>query len=211
MLNKNSVAAAIYVMWERMLMQQANKQLIPESIQPYVSLQTTKLIQWLQHPDARFGIDSLQGRNAFLIRALDTALLALQQKLGNSIANWQYGQAAYKHIAFIHPLSELADEKWQKKLNTEALPRGGYGHTIGSTGDADNQATGASFRMITDTGNWDNTLMTNAPGQSGNPESPFYKNLFPLWANDEYFTGYFTKKKIQAVTVEKWRLIPVAK
>lgn len=60
-------------------------------------------------------------------------------------------------------------------MNTGLLPRGGNGQTPGSTGSADNQGSGASFRLLVDTKDWDNTLMINSPGQSGNPASPFTK------------------------------------
>ena len=45
--------------------------------------------------------------------------------------------------------------------------------------------------------------MINTPGQSGNVESPFYKNLFPIWGNDQYFPAYFSKPLIEKVTVER--------
>ena len=41
---------------------------------------------------------------------------------------------------------------------------------------------GASFRMVLDVGDWDNSLVINSPGQSGDPASPHYGDLFPLWA-----------------------------
>ena len=70
------------------------------------------------------------------------------------------------------------------------------------------QSSGASFRMIVNTGDWDSTLGTNTPGQSGDPESPFYSNLFEDWAKDEYFPVYFSKEKIKSVTYKKIILTP---
>jgi hypothetical protein len=32
-----------------------------------------------------------------------------------------------------------------------------------------------------------------------NIDSPFYKNLFPIWINNQYFPLYFTKEKILSV------------
>ena len=51
--------------------------------------------------------------------------------------------------------------------------------------------------MIVNTGDWDATIGTNAPGQSGNPESPFYNNLYKDWSEDKYFPIYYTKKNIE--------------
>ena len=64
------------------------------------------------------------------------------------------------------------------------------------------------IRMIVNTGDWDATIGTNSPGQSGDPASEFYTNLFEPWARDEYFPLYFTREKIEEVTVERTRLIP---
>ena len=47
-----------------------------------------------------------------------------------------------------------------------------------------------------DTGNWDNSFATNSPGQSGDPMSKFYDNLYEDWANDVYFPLLFSKSKI---------------
>jgi penicillin amidase len=59
-----------------------------------------------------------------------------------------------------------------------------------------------------DVNDWDSSVGTNAPGQSGDPDSRFYKNLFEPWAVDEFFPVYFSKSKIESVTVEKIKLIP---
>ena len=92
----------------------------------------------------------------------------------------------------------------KEKLNIGPLPRGGNGQTPGSTGGADNQASGASFRILIDTKNWDNTLIINTPGQSGDSNSPFYRNLFSTWANDSYFPSYYSRAAIEKTVVEKW-------
>ena len=83
-----------------------------------------------------------------------------------------------------------------EKYTLGSLPRGGNSFTVNSTGGSDNQESGASFRIIADVGDWDKTLMINSPGQSSDPESKYYDNLFKLWANDDFFPAYFSKDKI---------------
>ncbi|MBT31480.1 MAG: hypothetical protein CMO01_17630 [Thalassobius sp.] len=63
--------------------------------------------------------------------------------------------------------------------------------------------------MIVNTGDWDAAIGTNPPGQSGNPESQFYNNLFESWAKDEYFPVYYSKEKIDSVAAEKTILNPI--
>ncbi|WP_244470743.1 penicillin acylase family protein [Microvirga massiliensis] len=38
---------------------------------------------------------------------------------------------------------------------------------------------GASFRIVLDVGNWDQSVTINTPGQSGDPFSPHYRDLAP--------------------------------
>ena len=46
---------------------------------------------------------------------------------------------------------------------------------------------GPSVRIVLDIGNWDNSRAVNHPGQSGDPESPHYRDLAPLWSDGKYF------------------------
>ena len=62
--------------------------------------------------------------------------------------------------------------------------------------------------MISDTYDWDHSLATNNPGQNGNPGHPHYKNLFELWGQDRYFPLFYSKKKVESVTYNKWILDP---
>ena len=63
--------------------------------------------------------------------------------------------------------------------------------------------------MIVDTGDWDQCLGTNSPGQSGNPDDPFYDNLFDIWARDQYFPVLFSREKVEGVAATRIVLMPV--
>ena len=58
-------------------------------------------------------------------------------------------------------------------------------------------ADGASFREILDVADWDRSLVTNVPGQSAQPESPFFSNLHALWANDEFFPLVYSRARVE--------------
>ena len=60
----------------------------------------------------------------------------------------------------------------------------------------DRQVHGSSFRMIVDTADWDASMGTNTPGQSGNADSKYYKNLFENWNRGDYFPMYYSRDKI---------------
>lgn len=202
-LQKNSIAASIYVMWERQIMLNAIKQFVPDQIKSFITLQTYTVLDWMQHPEKIFKQNPTVQRDAFLRDAFEQAVLNIQLKLGKDMNSWQYGQDKFKHVLLEHPLSTGVKDAMKTKLNVGPAPRGGNGSTPGSTGGADNQVSGASFRMIVDTEDWDKTWMINTPGQSGDPGSRFYRNLFPLWANDEYFPAYYSKDKILKVAAER--------
>jgi penicillin amidase len=122
-----------------------------------------------------------------------------------------YGDEKFHHVQIKHLFSNAVDPETRKKLDAGPLPRGGNGSTPGMTGNTDNQTHGATFRMVVDTGDWDKAMFTNAPGQSGDADSPLYKNLFQSWATDKHFPVYFTRKKIEASALEFLKLTPDGK
>jgi len=123
---------------------------------------------------------------------------------------WQYGQTKLKHIEIKHPLSGLVADSLSPGWDLGPLPRGGNGYTPGSTGNNYNQTSGATFRVIIPVGDWDRSLGINSPGQSGDPESPYYDNLFDLWARDQVFPAFFSRAKIESVLFEEVQLRPAA-
>jgi penicillin amidase len=94
------------------------------------------------------------------------------------------------------------------KLEVGPFPRGGDAFSPSATDGGDNQDSGGSFKIIADTENWDNTLALNNPGQSGDPDSPHYRDLFELWARGKYFPVFYSRSKVESVAEERWLLDP---
>lgn len=208
-LASNSIEAAIYVAWENEISTLAKSEFIPESAKDLIGrIQMKKIIDWISEPDHRFGANPVQGRDQFLSEAFNNGVNYLKEILGDDMDNWQYGQEKFKHVYMAHALGKYVKEELKAKLDIGPLPRGGNGYTPGSTGGNNRQSTGASFRMIVNTGNWDDAIGTNSPGQSGNPESRFYRNLFESWAKDQYFPIYYSRGKIETVTVNRTLMSP---
>lgn len=197
-LNSSSVAASIYDAWERAIFTEFKLLFIPDKVKSLVTPQLKLILDNLTFPDGKFGAQPIQGRNDFLVKTFEKAIQNITIKLGKDSNFWQYGQLNNKYVLLKHPLSAVVNEKIRVKLEVGPAPRGGNGFTANVTGRTDNQTHGASFRLISDVGNWNHCLATNTPGQSGNPDSPFYKNLFPIWVNNQYFPLYFTRDKILA-------------
>ena len=201
-LDRESAAAAIYVSWERELRAAVRRTVVPAAARDYVrSVNTKRLIDWLTAPDGRFGDDPLAGRDAVLRETLSAALDGLRDRFGTADATaWQYGGERFKHVLIRHPLSAAVDAGLRRRLDVGPFPRGGYGGTVHNTGNGDNQTSGASFMIVADTADWDNSVGLNTPGQAGDPDSPHYRDLFEVWARDRYFPIFFSRAKIDSVT-----------
>jgi penicillin amidase len=119
-----------------------------------------------------------------------------------------WGGPEYHHATLHNPLGAAVDSATRAKLEVGPLPRGGYGYTVNATGNSDNQTSGASFRIIVDTGDWDRAVGLNTPGQSGNPDDPHYRDLFASWANDRFFPVVYSRARVEAAVDRKIELRP---
>ena len=187
---KTSTEAMIYVNWERLLMKRFFEYYFTEEVKDLLRVQLYTVIDKLKK------INTKQ-RNEFLKETFILSIKELKSKLGDDENNWVYGQENYKHIKINHPLEDIVNDSIYNILSFKTYPRGGNGYTPGSTSSNLSQSSGASFRVIIDTKDWDNSLATNSPGQSGDPRSPFYRNLYKDWADDKYFKLLYSKKKIK--------------
>jgi penicillin amidase len=209
-LHRESVEAGIFVAWRSAFVDAVNELSVPEAVLPWVrSVPYRKVVEWLVSPDGRFGADPVAGRDALLMTSLDDAVAELTRRFGPDPAAWVYGQSEYKHIRLRHPLSRAVNDRWRDQLEVGPLPRGGNGSTLNQTSNSDNQTSGASFRILVDTGDWDTALGMNNPGQGGHPDHPHYADLFELWAQDRFHPVFYSRAKVESVTGERLDLRPV--
>ena len=148
-------------------------------------------------------------RDALFAGTLRQALADMEQRQGTNWSQWSWGKL--HQIEFIHPLSGVFSPDAAKTMNLAARPRGGGAFTVNANSypTATMKVTGgASFRMVLDVGNWDNALAFNAPGQSGDPQSRHYGDLFDLWAKDTPFPLLYSRAAIEKVTEMKIQLTP---
>jgi penicillin G amidase len=208
-LQKNSVPAGIYVMWERKIRHNISNEVVPEEVSNLAgSIQLTRIIEWVENPEKVFPHNPRESMDKLLKASFEESLIELGKKLGNDRSQWQYGQTNFKHAYFRHPLSLALAKEWRPLLDAGPVERGGYSFTPSANAYGDNNSSGASFRIIVDTGDWEKTMGINTPGQSGDPSSPFYKNLFPIWAGDGYFNVSFSYGSVVDRAVETILLKP---
>jgi penicillin amidase len=188
-LDINSIEGGIYIEWQKQIYFEFMKKYVPESVQKYLGVQIYKVIE---------GISKMsdQEKTEFLNKTFDLTIKSLIERYGEKSSKWMYGQENYKHVKIYHPLEKVVNDSIKDIIGLDTYPRGGDGFTPGSTSSELNQRSGGSFRVVINTKDWDNSFATNSPGQSGNPNSKFYKNLYEDWANDKFFPLLFSKSKI---------------
>ncbi len=207
-LDRDSVDAGIYEKFQRRLLMNIEALVVPKPAQQFIHPSMTRIIQWLYAPDGRFGADPLAGRDALLAKSLEEATADLTKRFGSDMETWKLG--GYHHATIFHPLSSALKAEDRVRFDVGNLPRGGDSYTIDATGGQDNQTAGGSLKVIFDTGNWDDSIAVNNPGQSGDVNSPHYRDLYELWARGKYFPVFFSRPRIESVAEERVQLNPAA-
>ena len=187
-LEPDSSAGALFMIWlERHLVPALKARLLPAEPDTLASMHYRGILKLMDIPE-----------NAGLVTAtLDAAYAETASVLGDDPNDWAWG--SIHHTVFAHPLQHLADPDLAAQMALTPYPRGGASFTTNNTGSFNTTLkvnAGASYRQVIDVGNWDASTMTNAPGQSGDPRSPFYDNLLKGWAEDGAFPLLYSREKI---------------
>jgi penicillin amidase len=101
-------------------------------------------------------------------------------------------------------------EQLLDSFDLKPVSRPGDGNTVNATSFGPNftEAYGATFREILDVSDWDRSVMTNAPGESGNPNDKHYSDLLEPWAKGEYHPLPFSRKAVEEATEQRILLVP---
>ncbi len=212
-LNEDSGEAALAEVWFSNHLQEAvTVELVGEEAFDHIGTGDVQVILGaVEEPEEYFEEDPTAIRNELLLSTLDDAIDEVEELLGDEWSEWEWGDL--KKAFFEHALSAGVDEDTAETLNVGPESMGGSGYTVWSAGyDEDFQLTsGASWRMVIDVGGWNNSLAMNVPGQSGDPESPFYDNLLDMFVEGEYFPLLYTREAVKSACVKRIDLCPTAK
>ena len=204
-LSRESGAGALYEIWVRNLQKIISAKAGLQAVQDEWSVEGV-LAQLSTPSTAVFGADAIAGRNQVLLQTLDSAWREAERLLGSDPQKWSWG--ALHTITFRHSLDHVSGSApW---LDLGPLSRPGDGYTVNATwpGDKFEQESGASYREILDTADWDHSLAVNSPGQSGQPGSPHYSDLLPLWDQGKYFPLAFSRQAVENNAQERLVLSP---
>jgi penicillin amidase len=185
----DSAEASLYVAWEQALAAAvAAKRTSTEFARdladrlPLVDVLTRPTSTW-------FDGDPVQARNLLLATTLATVVNA-SDRSGSEATSTRWLPA----VLFSHPLG--VSEEARRRFSVGPFTPGGYRSTVQAI-SADGKI-GPAFRAVFDLSNWDRSLVVNAPGQSGWPASPHFKDFAALWAAGEYAPLVFSAAAIQA-------------
>jgi penicillin amidase len=206
-----SVTAAIYEVWTNKHLGRATvARATPEAARKLVGDgQLEAVISYLEHPDSALGADPLAARNAILLESLKSALLELKQRLGPDMDTWAWGRL--HHATFEPVVAALANPQLRAQMTVGPLQTPGSGSTPRAQTYRSSDFSviaGASVRMVMDVGAWDNSVVINTPGQSDDPMSAHYRDLFPMWAAGTYAPLRFSRAAVDHDAEDLIHMIP---
>ena len=214
----DSVPAAIYQVWckhlaEVILLPMMGRQLFDHYYarrQWTVTFQYQVLPNILAFPSAMwFGGDGHAARDDKLREALVRALDELESKLGDDMGTWSWG--AIHRIRFQGQLAMIPD--LADLFTAGEAPWGGDEMTVcqglfePGSGNYDVVVV-PSWRQILDLSDWDASVGTHTVGQSGNPASPHWNDLFELWSTGQYHPLPYTRQAVEAAAEGTLTLTP---
>jgi penicillin amidase len=167
------------------------------------------MLDALENPEPRFGQNAAQKRNQLLLTSLRSAYEEMEKLQGPDTKQWKWGKLHYNLCE--HPFSRIVDEATRAKINVGPIPKNGSPFVPSQSAyqvSDFRQTGGPSVRVIIDVGNWDNSRGINHPGQSGDPDSPHYRDLAPMWRNGEYFPLLYSRKAVEKETETMIVLVP---
>ncbi len=179
-MQRSSTVAPLYVLWEQKAMALLAMRVISGPLaERYVP--RVPLVPALTHPsDFWFGAKGSAERDKLIIAALAEAVKDLKTKCAGDCPWGSLHTATFEHPLAVDGLAAM--------FNIGPIPRGGYAGTVFSTaGKGFSQSHGASFREAVDLSDWDRSMATSTPGESGQPGSPHFDDLAKLWGDERYF------------------------
>ena len=190
----DSAAAALYEIWAaRHLAASAVKAIMPEAARRNFGRTSIGNILPVLEDGKLLGPDSAALRAEILLGSLGLAFAETARLLGPDPATWRWGAL---HRADFQPSLPIAGRDAERRVGP--VPIGGSGSTpmAMGTGPDFRVVSGASVRVVMDVGAWDNSMAINTPGQSGDPASPHYRDLFARWATGNYVPFVWSRPRV---------------
>lgn len=205
----SAAAAVAEVMLSKHLVKVAGPRVLDDDLSKLLGRGAiTSVVDLLTDPDDRLGSEPEKARNEILTQALQDAVAETSERLGPDVSTWRWGDL-HKGM-FTSSVAPLAPKGMASQLNVGPLSMGGsaFSPRAASYNNDFEVTSGASFRMVLDVGNWNESRFINTPGQSGDPASGHYRDLAPLWAAGDYAPLVYTREAVEAAAQHVLALTP---
>ena len=216
-LRADSAAAAVYEVWccrigDAILLPRLGEELHRHyfSLRQWTnSFHFQVLPNLLAYPTGTwFGGEGREARDELLRKSLDTALDELTAAMGEDMTSWTWG--ALHRVRFAGQLARVPD--LAELFTGGEAAWGGDEQTVCQgmyePGGDYQVVVVPSWRQIIDLSDLDASVGTHTIGQSGNPASPHFKDLFPLWSTGQYHPLPFSRPAVEAATESRLELLP---
>jgi penicillin G amidase len=210
-IDRASPAAALHEVWFSRYLAKAFKDAVLDraAAGAFDTPSVVTMLDSLEHPGGRFAGNAEEQRDELLMNTLHDAYEDMESLQGPDPKAWAWGEL--HHSLLLHPFSALVDAATRTKLDVGPLERIGSAFTPNrssyNAGDF-RETVGPTVRIVIDLGDWDNSRAINHPGQSGEPDSPHYRDLAPLWQRGQYFPLLYSRKAVEDAAEARITLMP---
>jgi penicillin amidase len=155
--------------------------------------------------------DEVEDREAILLLAFEDALDDLEERLGDSMQDWRWGDlhtATFVKLGLgqsgIVPLERLLNRGPYEVDGTGGVPNA-TGYSLGTPFDV---SSVPSQRMVVDLQYFENSLSMHTTGQSGHAFHRHYTDMIDPWRSIRYHPMLWTRGQVEAAAVDLLTLIP---
>jgi penicillin amidase len=139
-----------------------------------------------------------------LVRAsFKDAQETLRQTIGPNESDWMWGRFA--QVRFPHPLASIP--RVGEPFQIAPFPQKGGGAGPGATINA---GAAVSMRLIADPSNWDQTRLGIALGESGDPNTPHWRDQLQSWQSVTPAVFPFSREAVKRSVISSVRLSPIS-
>ena len=217
----DSSAATVYELWLAEICERACRSRAPRSFRIATGVGVMKLIPGTtfnarlasfvsnlirEQPPGFF--ESWAGE---LASALEAVTARLVRERGTDTARWAWGDI--RPLPVVHRFGEK--KPLDRIFNRGPLPGYGDGTTVNQAGfeywkPLRHSTVTAHLRSVIEVGDWSSARFVLLGGQSGNPFSPHYDDMIPLWQRGEGVPIHWDEADVAGATRHEVVLVPSA-
>jgi penicillin amidase len=215
-MDRDSGAAAIF---EAVRVHMINRIFVDELGEDLLDRMRGKLMESIPHLLATENVrwfddintDEVEDRDAILLLALEDALSDLEERLGDSMQDWRWGDlhtATFVKLGLgqsgIAPLERLLNRGPFEVAGSGGVPNA-TGYSLGTPYEV---SSVPSQRMIVDLQYFENSLGMHTTGQSGHAFHRHYTDMIDPWRDIEYHPMLWTRGQVESAVDDLLTLTP---